>query len=115
MDTGSDGGDTALQTGAGALTLKEAEQRRAFWNEANALIIDSLYSARGNQVAANRWSTWATALVLPASLLSAVLATGAAVSTLGTPRWVTATVALAVAPAPNASALRPTDEIIRAR
>jgi hypothetical protein len=78
-------------------TATEVEQRRALWNEANTLIIDSLYSARGNQAAANSWSTWATVLGLPASLLSAVLATSAAVSTLGAPRWVTAALALSVA------------------
>jgi len=44
-----------------------SEQRRALWREATRLIIDSLYSARGNQVAAQRWQIVATVLGLPAS------------------------------------------------
>jgi len=109
METLGDGTNTALQSTAAAT---DAEQRRALWNEANTLIIDSLYSARGNQAAANQWSKWATLLGLPASLLSAVLATGAAVSTLGAPRWVTAVLALTVAVISAARAFLRPEEVL---
>jgi hypothetical protein len=95
-----------------ALTVNETELRRALWNEANTLIIDSLYSARGNQAAANSWSWWVGILGLPASLLSAVLAAGAAVSTLGAPRWLTAVLALAVAAINAARAFLRPEEVV---
>jgi hypothetical protein len=56
----------------------EHEQRVAMWDEAMMLVIDTQYSARGNQFAARRWVIIATCLGLPASILSAVLAAGAA-------------------------------------
>lgn len=73
------------------------EQRIAMWNEAMMLMMDSLYSARGNQFAAQRWAVIATWLGLPASILSAVLAAGAAGAAAGDQKGWTVVLSVIVA------------------
>ena len=54
----------------------EAELRRALWEEANRVIIDSAYSGRAHQLLGSRWERVNTWLGVPTTVLSAVLAAG---------------------------------------
>ena len=76
----------------------EAELRRALWEEANRVIIDSAYSGRAHQLLGSRWERVNTWLGVPTTVLSAVLAAGAGVTVLvGSRTWITATLALIAA------------------
>ena len=70
------------------------EARQAIEAELDALVIDSLFSARGNLVAGQRWLTISYWLGIPATVLSTLLAGGAGVSAiLGSVGAITATLA----------------------
>jgi len=81
-----------------SLHMPDRAHLTALWDEGNTLMIDSLYSARSNQFAAQRWATVATWLGLPTSILSAILAAGAAGTAInGSNGWtVVLTVTVAV-------------------
>jgi len=93
--TSSDSGDASL--------------RRALWEEANRVVIDSAYSGRAHQLLGTRWEKLNLWLGIPATVLSTVLAGGAGVTALvGTRTWITATLALvAAALSASRSFLRP--------
>lgn len=72
--------------------------RRAFWEEANRVIIDATYSGREHQAVGNRWEAVNRWLGVPAAAASAILAGGAGVTALtGGSKYVTATLALVAA------------------
>ena len=64
------------------LTLSMSEARNAIHSELNDLLIDSLFTARGNLEAGRLWTNVNRWLGLPASMASAALAGGAGVSAL---------------------------------
>src|SRR5438876_7074637 len=90
-------------------TPNEKALRRALWEEANRVIIDSTYSGRAHQLLGTRWERVNTLLGVPTTVLSAVLAAGAGVTVLvGSRTWITATLALvAAALSASRSFLRP--------
>ena len=107
----SEQSESVIHTSTAAVSGGDVEFRRTVWNEANKLVIDSLYSGRSQQVAAARWATVAIFLGLPSSLLAATASAGAAVSAafLQDPR-LTAGLALAATLLTAARAfLRPED------
>ncbi len=65
----------------------ESKLRQGLKNEAKRLYVDATYSGRGHMQSCSRWQKWNTLLGVPATILSSILAGGAAVSALieGTP------------------------------
>ncbi len=68
-------------------TNSDSTLRLGLKNEAKRLYVDATYSGRGHMQSCSRWQTWDTWLGVPATVLSSILAGGAAVSALieGTP------------------------------
>jgi hypothetical protein len=58
------------------------ELRRALWQEASRVIIDSTYSGREHQAVGNRWEVINRWLGIPAAVVGALAGAGAAVSAL---------------------------------
>lgn len=76
----------------------EGDFLRALDDEAKRLIIDCVYSGRGHQEDAKRWQWANTVLGLPAEIITALMASGAAISALlGAEPWKTAALALLAA------------------
>jgi hypothetical protein len=88
------------------------ELRRALWQEANRVIIDSTYSGREHQAVGNRWEVINRWLGVPAAVAGALVAGGAAVSALtGGDKGLTATLALIAAGLSAARTFLRPDEI----
>ena len=69
--------------------------RKAMWAEANRIRVDAIYSGRGHQVVAQRWSLISKLGGLPAAMLGGTLCTTAALTALlRKGKAVTATLAL---------------------
>ncbi|MGA2307460.1 MAG: SLATT domain-containing protein [Acidimicrobiales bacterium] len=69
--------------------------KKALWNEANRVIIDSTYSGRSHQAMGTFWDRLNRWLGIPTVILSALLAGGAGITAIvGTHSWITATLAL---------------------
>lgn len=85
---------------------------KALWEEANRVIIDSTYSGREHQAVGNRWEVFNRWLGLPAAVVGALLAAGAAVSVLtGGDKEVTAALALVAAALSAARTFLRPDEV----
>lgn len=87
------------------------ELRRALWEEANRIIIDSTYSGREHQAVGNRWDGIGRWLGVPSVIASAIVAGGATVTALlETNKYLTAGLAaVAAALSATISFLRPDD------
>jgi hypothetical protein len=92
-----------------------SDWRKPLWDEANRIRIDSIYSGRGHQVVAQRWSLVAKLIGLPAAVLSAVLSSTAALTALlGAQKEVTASFALVASALISARAFLRPDELAEA-
>jgi len=65
-----------------ALPGEELDVRRALWESASQIIVDSSWSARTFQKAASRWATVAVYVGLPSSIAATVAAAGAGATAL---------------------------------
>jgi hypothetical protein len=73
----------------------ETGMKKALWEDANRVIIDSTYSGRSHQSMGVIWDKLNRWLGIPSVVLSALLASGAGITAIiGTHRWITASMAL---------------------
>lgn len=93
----------------------ERRLRKAMWEEANRIIIDSTYSGRSHQAMGVRWEAIDRLTGVPATVLSSLGAAAAAVNALAHGRaWVTAALALAAAVLSGARSFLKSDEAANA-